>query len=329
MLAQILDLTLERFNFLRSKVDELVSLDAIKFLKSLWVKYEGHNNPYIKKLSIAGIDSGYNYIEYRGYALYVVNTVSVLLNENREEYLDGWIDVDIASSPNLEYELSLLSTCIEVEFMERLANKADVILVDGSLVATLSKLYKASIDSGLDIIEGKGINVTRLLKDLVVMLSINPKKFAFISKNSNSRDLLGLVKGDIYYLERYTDFETGYSKPMDLVYSKNLGVASIARLFKKYSKRSTGLDLTIGLTYVRFDRFSRVYRVELVVEPGEDVDTRIKRLIDALSDVIVFGYPYPLTRAHNLAKIGSKDVERVATLLGIAKDPRDREAFLM
>ncbi|MEM3979920.1 MAG: DNA double-strand break repair nuclease NurA, partial [Ignisphaera sp.] len=103
----------------------------------------------------------------------------------------------------------------------------------------------------------------------------------------------------------------------------------IARLFKKYSKRSTGLDLTIGLTYVRFDRFSRVYRVELVVEPGEDVDTRIKRLIDALSDVIVFGYPYPLTRAHNLAKIGSKDVERVATLLGIAKDPRDREAFLM
>ncbi|MEM1526515.1 MAG: DNA double-strand break repair nuclease NurA [Ignisphaera sp.] len=329
MLTQILDLALDRFGLLRSKVDELISMDVLKFLKSIWVKYKGSYNPYIKKPSLAGIDSGYNYIEYRGYALYVVSTVSVLLNENREENLDGWVNVDIVSSPNLEYELSILSTCAEVKFMEKLVSKVDLVLVDGSLVAILYKLHKASLDAGLEVLENNGINVAQLLKDLIIMLSINPKKFIFISKNSNSRDLLGLVKGDIYYLERYTDFEVGYSKPIDLVYSKNLGVATVAKLFNKYSKRATGLDLTIGLTYTRFDKFSRVYRIEIVVEPNEDIDARIKHLIDVLSDVIISGYPYPLARAHNLAKVSSKDVERVAILLGIAKDPRDREAFLM
>jgi hypothetical protein len=329
MLTYALDLALERFGFLRSKIDEVITLDMAKFLKSLWVRYTGSQNPYVKRLSIAGIDSGYNYIEYRGYALYIINTTSVTLDENREEHLDGWVDIDVVSSANLEYELSTLSVCMEIEFMRKLIDKVDLVLVDGSAVAMITRLHRASLDTGLEILESKGVNVSRVLKDLMIMLSLNPRKLVFISKNSNSKDLLGLVKGDIYYFERYTDFESGYSKPLDLSMSKNLGVATVVKQFRKYSKRVLGTELTIGLTYVRFDSFSRVYRVEIVVEPGEDIETRVRYIINALSDTNISGYPYPLARAHNLAKVGNRDVERVAILLGVAKDPRDREAFLM
>jgi hypothetical protein len=329
MLVNALDLALQRFGFLRSKIDEVVTLDTIKFLKSLWVRYRGSHNPYVKRLSIAGIDSGYNYIEFRGYALYVVNTTSVILDEDREEHVDGWIDIDVVTSPNLEYELSILSLCTEVEFMRKLVDKVDLVLVDGSAVAMVMKLHKASLDTGLEVLESRSVNVSRVFKDLITMLSLNPRKFVFISKNSNSKDLLGFVKGDIYYFERYTDFESGYSKPLDLSMSKNLGVATVVNQFKKYTKRVTGVEFTIGLTYVRFNDFSRIYRVELVVEPGEDVESRVRYIVNTLSDVTISGYPYPLARAHNLAKVGNRDVERVAILLGVAKDPRDRESFLM
>lgn len=324
MITLTLDLALERFGFLRNKVDEVVSVDTLELLRSLWTSYRGRQNPYVRRLSVTGIDSGYNYIEYRGYALYVVNTIAVLVSEDREESSEGWVDVDIVTSPNIEYELSLLAMCMEIESIKKMVSKADLVLVDGSLIAMFSKLYKASMDLGLEVLENKGINVEKILKDLVYTVSIYPKKFVFISKNSNSKDLLGLVKGDIYYIERYTDFEPGYTKPVDLASSRHLGVATAVRLFRHYVKKLTGLDLSVGLTYIRFDSFKRVYRVELALEREEDIDGRVRYIINTLSDINISGYPYPLMRAHDLAKISGRDVERIAILLGIAKDPRDR-----
>lgn len=75
-------------------------------------------------------------------------------------------------------------------------------------------------------------------------------------------------------------------------------------------------------------RTSRVYRIEFASDSVDEAIDRVKYIVDSLSDVIVSGYPYPLIRAHNLAKISNSDVERVAILLGISKDPRTRESFL-
>lgn len=329
MLTQTLDTVLSHFGFLRSKIDEVVTNDVLKSLKSLWIKYKGYMNPYIKRVSVTGIDSSYNYIEYRGFALYAINTVSVLLDLDIETEVNGNIDVDITSSPNIEYELSLLSMCMEINAVSSVMSKSDLVLIDGSLIAMFSKLYKASIDNNLEILDNKGINVSDILKKLIYTVTLNPRKLVFISKNSSSKDLLGLVKGDIYYLERYTDFEPGYSKPSDLLHSKHLGISTIVRLFKRYVKNLVGLDTSIGLTYVRLDNFARVYRIEMVIDQNEDIDDRVRSIINILSEISISGYPYPLMRAHMLAKIGDRDVERIAILLGIAKDPRDREAFLM
>lgn len=329
MLTHTLDFVLTRFGFLRSKIDEVITIDILKLLKTLWIKYKGRLNPYIKKVSIAGIDSGFNYIEYRGYALYAINTVAILLSTEREEDVDGWIDIDVVTTPNIEYELSILSLCTEVEQIVKVLHKADLVLVDGSLIAMFSKLYRASIDNTSEVPQYKGIDVVSILKKLVYTLALSPRKFVFISKNSSSKDLLGLVKGDIYYLERYTDFLPGYTKPIDLVYSKHLGISTVTKLFKKYVRNLTGLDVSIGLTYLRFDEFARVYRVEVVIEPNENLDERIKYVIDMLADVVVSGYPYPLIRAHELARVRRKDIERISILLGVSKDPRDRDENLM
>ncbi|MEM4502184.1 MAG: DNA double-strand break repair nuclease NurA [Ignisphaera sp.] len=328
MLTQTLDATLLRFGFLRNKIDEVVSQDVVRSLKNIWIRYRVSINPYIKKLSIGGIDSSYNYIEYRGFALYVVNTVSVILDIKREEIVNGNVDVDVVTSPNLEHELSLLSMCMEIEAMNKMINDVDIVLIDGNLTAMFFKLYKASIDDGYEILESRGISISKTLKELVYTIALNPRKIVFISKNSNSKDLLGLVKGDIYYFERYTEFVSGFTKPIDLANSQHLGMASIARLFKQYTKKLTGLDVSIMLTYVRFEDFSRVYRIEFASDSVDEAIDRVKYIVDSLSDVIVSGYPYPLIRAHNLAKISNSDVERVAILLGISKDPRTRESFL-
>ena len=329
MLTHTLDVALTRFRFLRSKIDEVVTYDMLKKLKSHWVGYRGERNPYTKRAGLAGIDSGYNYVEYRGYAIYVLNSVAVLLSEEGEDIIDGVIDIDIAATSNIDYELSLLSLCAEVQLMEKAMRRADVVLVDGSLVAVYSKLYRASMDNGLEILDSKGVNVSEALKKLIYMVTLNPRKFVFISKNSSAKDLLGFVKGDVYYLERYTDFASGYTKPIDLQYSKHLGVATVARSFKRYARNLTGLDTTIYLTYARFSDFARVYRVEFVSESGEDSEDRIRFLFKTLSDVLISGYPYPLARAHSLARVGDRDIERIAVLLGVSKDPRGREELLL
>ncbi len=326
MLTQTLDITLEMYDFIRGKIDENLTIDNIEKIRSLWIPYKPYNNPYLRKKSIiAAVDSGYNYIEYRGYALYVVNTVWVKLDPRSGEVVDGFVDMDVVGIPNIEYELSLLSMAMEINAALNIINDVDILLMDGSLIAMFSKLRRASIEQGHELLETKKIDISRVLKELIYMVSLNPRKIIFISKNSSARDLLGFVKGDIYYFERYTDGIPGYSKPIDLAYSKHLSIATIARVFKNYSRNITGLSNSIGLSYIRFEPFSRIYRVEFVFEPHESLDDILRSLIEDISESTVQGYPYPLIRADQMARIGFEDIARVAALLGVIEDPRGRE----
>ena len=325
MLTQTLDVALAMFSSIRSKIDEVISFDVAKKVKSVWIFYRASPSQYIKRLSLAAIDSGYNYKEYRGYALYIQNTVWVTIDSSGKEVYNGVVDIDVTSVSNIEYELSLLSIIREINAMMNLVSSADLVLVDGSLIATFSKLRKASFESDHELLEAKGFNVSKVLKDLIITLSLYPRKFVFISKNSSAKDLLGLVKGDIYYFERYTDGLPGYTKPVSLTESRQMGIAIAAKSFRSIVKSVTGVDETIYVTYIRFEPYARVYRVELVGESGEPVEPRIKHLIDVLSAYTVSGYPYPLMRADQIARVSNGDLERVATVLGVSMDPYDRE----
>lgn len=325
MLSSTFDFALTNFGMIRSKVDEVISFDVAKNVKSMWIFYKGYRSSYQKKYKVAAIDSGYNYREFRGYALYIQNTVWVSIDGGGEETSNGVVDVDVVSSSNIDYDLSLISTIREIDFMCRLIQSTDTVLIDGSLIAIFSKIRKALFEGGNELVEAKGYNIKDVLNNMLITLSLYPRKVFFVSKNSTAKDVLGLVKGDIYYFERYTDGLPGYTKPMDLAESKHIGIAVATKTFRQSMKRVTGLDNTIYMSYVRFEPFSRIYRVEFVGEVGESVEPRIRHLIDVLSHYIVSGYPYPLMRADQIARISIGDVDRIVAVLGLSSDPYDRE----
>lgn len=325
MLTQALDTALTLFGSLRSKVDEVISIDVVKEVKSMWTPYRGGRNPYMKRLSIAAIDSGYNYKEFRGYALYIQNTIWVLIDAKGGEQCNGVVDVDVISTSNIEYELSLLSLVREVDIMTKLVNVADFVLVDGSAIAMFSKIRKALLEGDHELLESKGVKLSDVLKNFLITLSLYPRKFVFLSKNSTAKDVLGFVKGDIYYFERYTEGLPGYSKPLNLAESKHLGIALAAKMYAHAMKNVTGIKTSIYMSYVRFEPYARVYRVELVGELGEPVEPRIRYLIDMLSTATVSGYPYPLLRADQVARVSNSDVERIAAVIGVLEDPYGRE----
>jgi hypothetical protein len=325
VLTQALDTALVLFGSLRSKIDEVISIDVAKEVKTLWIPYRGVRNPYMKRINVAAIDSGYNYKEFRGYALYIQNTAWIHIDSKGGEQCNGIADVDVISTSNIEYELSLLSIAREVEAMSKLVTSADIILVDGSAVAMFSKLRRAMLESEHELLDFKGIKVSEVLKNFLITLSLYPRKFVFLSKNSTAKDILGFVKGDIYYFERYTEGLPGYTKPLNLTQSKHMGIALAAKMFTHSMKSTTGIKASIYMSYVRFEPYARVYRVELVGEFDEPVEPRIRYLIDVLSIATVSGYPYPLMRADQIAKVSNNDVERVVAVLGVMEDPYSRE----
>lgn len=324
MLLQALDRALLEYASIRRKIDETLSSETVGNIRVLWRPYRGEQNPY-RKFSIAGVDSGFNYKEFRGYALYIQETVWIIIDREGQELCDGIVNVDVTSTTNIELELSLLSVVTEVAVALKLLDSVDLVVVDGSLLAAFSRIRKASLEEEHEVLVNKGVDILAVLKGLARALSKNPRKIAFMAKSSNSKDLLGLVKGDVYYFERYTDGVPGYSKPIDLRASKHAGVAAAARSFTNYVKNVTGEELYIVASYVRLEPYSRVYRLEFVVSPREDQEARARYAIDALSALTVAGYPYVLLRADQMARVSTGDINRVAAVLGIHKDPSSRE----
>ncbi len=324
VLPQALDRALSMFGAIRSKIDEVLLVDGVRRVQSLWIGYVPKYNPYLRRLSIAGIDSGYNYAEYRGYALYVANVVWVIIGGDKGEIADGFADIDVSSSTMLEHELSILSITMEIEAVKRVLDRADLVLVDGSLVAKFYRLLRAR-DEGLDILGSKKVSLREAMNELLYAVALYPGKVVFLSKNSNAKDVLGLVKGDVYYFERYTDGVPGYSRPLLLEESSQRGSATLARVLKHSIKDVVGLDATPVATYIRLEPFARVYRLEFVAERDDDPETRVRYVMDALSLYTIAGYPYPLMRADQLAKVSDTDLERIRAVLGIVSDPYSRE----
>ncbi len=311
------------YDRIRAKIDEALLIDVVKRIRNRWISHIPKSNPYLRQIQIGAVDSGYNYMEFRGYALYIVNASMVAIGPTGDS-VDGIVDVDVSSSTVLEYELSLLSIAMEIEAIEKLVAKTDLVLVDGSLLAKFFKLLRAR-DEVLELLLEKKISIKDMLNRLLTLLALYQRKIVFIAKNSNSKDLLNLVKGDVYYLERYTDGEPGFSRPQPLSESRAKGSQALAHTFRSICKEITGIGLDLVYTYIRFQPFSRVYRVEFACEDIQGVEDYIRSFMNMLEPYIFNGYPYPLMLADYMARVTGSDVERIATVLGIAVDPYARE----
>jgi len=319
LISAVYDYALSRLNELRRRVDEAILLHVIKNVEARWVKKPPAQLEYYP--DVCGIDSGYNYAEFRGYALYIVDAVLSAVDRYGSEWFDYEVDVDVVGSTTLESDLTYISTHLEMSLAARNTARCSYILFDGGLLAKYIRLSKAAA-------EGVGVNrysPARTLREFLYMIGAHPKKVVFFSKNSSAKDLLGMVKGDVYYIERLTEGATGFTKPFNLESSKMRGVSALASRFREELKNVSGVSLHPYVVYARFDSFKRVYRLEFVAEGDEDANETANRLFKAISAVSVSGYPYQLMRADQLARIGDRDVEKLASILGLSSEPRGRE----
>lgn len=158
-----------------SKISQVKDANYAKVLSeasSRWVPYE----PSSERCESAGIDSSWNKRSFQGLHLYVVDAVAVT---STNKILAAEWDHDIAGSARAEF-LESKAMAMEASVAQKVAGRADIVCVDGSLV---SRLLKSSPDAASEMV----------------------KKYSscvFISKSSESRlqfASMGSRAGDIYY----------------------------------------------------------------------------------------------------------------------------------
>ncbi len=335
MLSSILEKAVRNAKAIRADIDERIAEERIRLIRDLWIGFIPKKES--GDVCIAGIDSSYNYLEYRGYALYAANATWVGVCSCREEIGDQISDVGIISTTLIERELDLLTTHMELEAIEKAAKLYDLVLVDGSVLVRLNVLMKASRSHEKYAITQKypEVNPDELRLRLLSILMRNEGKVVFIAKKSYARDILGLSKGDIYYFERYT-YVPGFSHPiLASEFSEVAGhgvrflgfgpmILEVRKMLSSYGMEAA-FDTIV--TYVRFDYGSRVYRMEIPVFTiqSEDITEIVKRVIRRIVPICVQGYPYVLSRVDSLVRITNKDMERVAMVLGLYGEPTSRE----
>ncbi len=269
-------------------------------MEDLWIGYE----PVPTRRTIAGVDSGWNDIRFRGFYLYAVDAAFAILGDGLDVKINS-AEVDIitpegSGSWSIGKELWLKGNDMEVGAARRAIEDAEVVLIDGSLLA---KLVDATHWAKRE--EDRFLKFRRRLEELSHGLE---RRIAFISKDTESRLLLDGRLGDVHYVDAFSD-EPGYTRPL----VKDTRKTGMSELLK---------DVTVF--YVRLERGAPALRVDVPGRAGED---DIERIIDVLHPISVRGYPYPLVVAHENAVVTSGAMESLASIIGIDANTRAREVL--
>ena len=173
------------------KRDETLSIlkgpkfeQIVKEAKSNWVDF----SPTKQDVVVAGIDSSFNSTKFQGAELWAVTAVSV---KSDGEILVDLHEHGLDSNP----ELASLASRMEIDACQESVDKADLVLMDGSLYSQFLTRQKPLANSLVNTITKKN-NVI------------------FISKTSNTKkqfENLGAIAGDIFYYNHAT-VSPGFSK---------------------------------------------------------------------------------------------------------------------
>ena len=164
-----------------------------------WKVYE----PRHEEAKVLGVDSGWNYRLYSGFYVYAIKATAV--DESMNLY-HPVAEMDMLSEDRYQAGLtpdSFLKYQAEMrehDIAYRVLNEADLILVDGSLIARLTDVGKRSSPS----LQTEYMAYVRPL--------IGNSKLAFVSKYSQDKSLFNGVLGDVYYINHATT-EIGYTVP--------------------------------------------------------------------------------------------------------------------
>ena len=264
------------------KRDETLSIlkgpkfeQIIKQAKANWIDF----SPTKQDVVAAGIDSSFNSTKFQGAELWAVTAVSV---KSDGEILVDLHEHGLDSNP----ELASLASKMEIHACEESIDKADLVLMDGSLYSQFLTRQKSLANSLVNIIT-KNNNVV------------------FISKTSNTKkqfEDLEPIAGDIFYYNHATA-SPGFSKI--------------------HEDSKFGNDMIISSVFARLAESLPLIKIELLGS-GYTYDD-FKLILNKILKNSTGGYPNALKHAHNNSKISGKDLTKLASIHGLSNEIGSRE----
>ena len=264
------------------KRDETLSIlkgpkfeQIIKQAKANWIDF----SPTKQDVVAAGIDSSFNSTKFQGAELWAVTAVSV---KSDGEILVDLHEHGLDSNP----ELASLASTMEIDACEESIDKADLVLMDGSLYSQFLTRQKSLANSLVNIIT-KNNNVV------------------FISKTSNTKkqfEDLEPIAGDIFYYNHATA-SPGFSKI--------------------HEDSKFGNDMIISSVFARLAESLPLIKIELLGSGYTNDD--FKLILNKILKNSIGGYPYALKLAHNNCKISGKDLTKLASIHGLSNEIGSRE----
>ena len=259
------------------KRDETLSIlkgpkfeQIIKQAKANWIDF----SPTKQDVVAAGIDSSFNSTKFQGAELWAVTAVSV---KSDGEILVDLHEHGLDSNP----ELASLASTMEIDACEKSIDKADLVLMDGSLYSQFLTRQKSLANSLVNIIT-KNNNVV------------------FISKTSNTKkqfEDLEPIAGDIFYYNH----------------------AAISPGFSKIHEDSKfGSNMIVSSVFARLAESLPLIKIELLGSGYTDND--FKLILNKILKNSVGGYPYALKLAHNNCKISGRDLTKLASIHGLSNE---------
>jgi len=267
---------------LKSKLERLEEAgtfhEVLDRAREGWRAYD----PEPERVEVLGIDSGWNHRLYTGFYIYAMKAVAV--DESMNVY-HPITEVDILSgdpynaglTPDLflKYQAEIYEHDIAYEVLD----EANLVLVDGSLIARLMDVGKRSSLS----LKTEYMSFVKPLK--------GRDKLAFVSKYSHDKSLFGGVLGDVYYINHATR-EVGYTPPH--VVERD--------------------DVEFSVFYARLSEHSNALHVEVPAVVGEDY---VRWFIDVLHETSIKGYPYALRAAHSVASLPDRLMDSLCKAAGL------------
>ena len=247
----------------------------IKQAKANWIDF----SPTKQDVVAAGIDSSFNSTKFQGAELWAVTAVSV---KSDGEILVDLHEHGLDSNP----ELASLASTMEIDACEESIDKADLVLMDGSLYSQFLTRQKSLANSLVNIIT-KNNNVV------------------FISKTSNTKkqfEDLEPIAGDIFYYNHAT-ISPGFSKI--------------------HEDSKFGNDMNISSVFARLAESLPLIKIELLGSGYTNDD--FKLILNKILKNSIGGYPYALKLAHNNCKISGKDLTKLASIHGLSNEIGSRE----
>jgi len=266
------------------KRDETLSIlkgpkfeQIVKQAKSNWIDF----SPTKQDVDAAGIDSSFNSTKFQGAELWAVTAVSV---KSDGEILVDLHEHGLDSNP----ELASLASKMEIDACQESVDKADLVLMDGSLYSQFLTRQK-SLASSL-------VNTITKRNNVV-----------FISKTSNTKKQfvkLGAIAGDIFYYNHAT-ISPGFSKI--------------------HEDPKFGSGMIISSVFARLAESLPLIKIELLGS-GYDNDD-FKLILNKILKNSIGGYPYALKLAHNNCKISNKDLSKLASIHGLSNEIGSRKVL--